>query len=78
MASARVTLTGNNTYASGTVINDGSVVIGNGGGSGSVGFGPVTEQRQSAGHQPHRHPGRPRRHHRLGGVTLINSATVTL
>ena len=36
-----MTLTGNNTYGSGTVINAGALVIGNGGSSGTVGFGPV-------------------------------------
>jgi autotransporter-associated beta strand protein len=39
---ATVTLTGNNTYAGGTVVNGGALAIGNGGGSGSVGSGPVT------------------------------------
>jgi len=36
-----LTLTGNNTYGGGTVVNAGSLIIGNGGSSGSVGFGPV-------------------------------------
>jgi fibronectin-binding autotransporter adhesin len=36
-----LTLTGNNTYGGGTVVNGGFLVIGNGGGSGTVGFGPV-------------------------------------
>ncbi len=36
-----LTLTGNNTYGGGTVVNSGALVIGNGGASGSVGFGPV-------------------------------------
>jgi autotransporter-associated beta strand protein len=39
--SATVTLTANNTYGGGTVVNAGAVVIGNGGSSGTVGFGPV-------------------------------------
>jgi fibronectin-binding autotransporter adhesin len=38
---ATVTLTGNNTYGGGTVVNGGALVIGNGGSSGSVGFGTV-------------------------------------
>ena len=38
---ATVTLTGNNTYGGGTVVNAGALVIGNGGSSGTVGFGPV-------------------------------------
>lgn len=37
-----LTLTGNNTYGGGTVVNGGALVIGNGGSSGSVGFGPIT------------------------------------
>lgn len=37
-----LTLTGNNTYGGGTVVNAGFLVVGNGGSSGSVGFGPVT------------------------------------
>ena len=37
-----LTLTGNNTYGGGTVVSSGSLIIGNGGASGSVGFGPVT------------------------------------
>lgn len=40
--SAIVTLTGNNTYGSGTVVSNGSLAIGNGGSTGSVGVGPVT------------------------------------
>jgi autotransporter-associated beta strand protein len=36
-----LTLTGNNTYGGGTVVGGGFLVIGNGGGSGSVGFGTV-------------------------------------
>jgi autotransporter-associated beta strand protein len=36
-----VTFTGNNTYGGGTVVNLGSIVVGNGGTSGSLGFGPV-------------------------------------
>jgi fibronectin-binding autotransporter adhesin len=77
--SATVTLTGNNTYGGGTVINNGALRIGNGGGSGSVGFGPVTLNS-----------GNPLVINRTGslsipgaitggaGVTLINSGTVTL
>jgi autotransporter-associated beta strand protein len=38
-----LTLTGNNTYGSGTTINSGSLQIGNGGTSGSVGTGNVTD-----------------------------------
>jgi fibronectin-binding autotransporter adhesin len=38
---ATVTLTANNTYGSGTVVNNGALVIGNGGSSGTVGFGTV-------------------------------------
>lgn len=38
-----LTLTGNNTYASGTVINAGTIQVGNGGTSGSIGTGPVTD-----------------------------------
>jgi autotransporter-associated beta strand protein len=37
-----VTLTGNNTYASGTVINAGKLQVGNGGTSGNLGYGSVT------------------------------------
>lgn len=37
-----LTLTANNTYGSGTVVNGGFLVIGNGGSSGTVGFGPVS------------------------------------
>jgi fibronectin-binding autotransporter adhesin len=37
-----LTLTANNTYGGGTVVNGGFLVIGNGGSSGSVGFGPVS------------------------------------
>lgn len=40
--SGTLTLTGNNTYGSGTVINAGTLVVGNGGTSGSIGTGPVT------------------------------------
>jgi len=39
---ATVTLTANNTYAGGTVITAGTLQVGNGGGSGTLGFGPVT------------------------------------
>ncbi|HEX3359002.1 MAG TPA: autotransporter-associated beta strand repeat-containing protein [Tepidisphaeraceae bacterium] len=39
--SGTLTLTANNTYGSGTVVAAGFLVIGNGGSSGSVGFGPV-------------------------------------
>lgn len=38
-----VTLTGNNTYPGGTTINSGTVQVGNGGTSGSLGTGPVTD-----------------------------------
>lgn len=38
-----VTLTGNNTYTGGTTINSGTVQVGNGGTSGSIGTGPVTD-----------------------------------
>ena len=38
----QLTLTGNNTYGSGTTINAGSVQVGNGGATGSIGTGPVT------------------------------------
>jgi autotransporter-associated beta strand protein len=41
--SGRVTLTGTNTYADGTIINSGTVEVGNGGLSGSIGSGPVTD-----------------------------------
>jgi fibronectin-binding autotransporter adhesin len=76
---ATVTLTANNTYGSGTVVNAGSVVVGNGGSSGSVGFGPVTLtsgnplviNRTGSLAIPGAVTG-------SGGVTLINSATVTL
>ncbi len=37
-----LTLTGNNSYGGGTVVNAGALAIGNGGASGSVGSGPVT------------------------------------
>ncbi|HTY88174.1 MAG TPA: autotransporter-associated beta strand repeat-containing protein, partial [Candidatus Acidoferrum sp.] len=40
--SGTLTLTGNNTYGGGTVVNGGFLVIGNGGSSGSVGFGSVS------------------------------------
>jgi autotransporter-associated beta strand protein len=36
-----LTLTGNNSYGGGTVVNGGFVVVGNGGASGSLGFGTV-------------------------------------
>ena len=36
-----LTLTGNNTYGGGTIVNAGALVIGNGGTNGTVGFGPV-------------------------------------
>jgi autotransporter-associated beta strand protein len=39
---ATITLTGNNTYGGGTVINNGTLQVGNGGGTGSIGSGPVT------------------------------------
>ena len=38
-----VTLTGNNNYASGTEINAGTLQVGNGGATGSIGTGPVTD-----------------------------------
>lgn len=38
-----VTLTGKNTYIGGTTINSGTVQVGNGGMSGSLGSGPVTD-----------------------------------
>jgi autotransporter-associated beta strand protein len=41
LGGATVTLTGNNTYGGGTVVAGGALVIGNGGSSGTVGFGPV-------------------------------------
>ena len=44
--SGLVTLTGNNTYAGGTVVNGGGVQVGNGGGSGAIGRGPVTLNTQ--------------------------------
>jgi autotransporter-associated beta strand protein len=76
---ANMTLTGNNTYASGTIVDVGQLIIGNGGSSGSVGFGPVTLNNAS-----------PLLINRSGslsipgaisgvaGVTLIGSGTVTL
>jgi fibronectin-binding autotransporter adhesin len=39
--SAVVTLTGNNTYGSGTVVSNGTLQVGNGGSTGSVGTGPI-------------------------------------
>lgn len=41
--SGTLTLTGNNTYPGGTVINAGTLQAGNGGTSGSIGTGPVTD-----------------------------------
>jgi fibronectin-binding autotransporter adhesin len=41
--SGTLTLTGNNTYLGGTVINSGIVQVGNGGTSGSIGTGAVTD-----------------------------------
>ena len=38
-----MTLTNNNTYGSGTVINAGILQVGAGGASGTLGFGPVTD-----------------------------------
>jgi fibronectin-binding autotransporter adhesin len=35
-------LTGNNTYGSGTVVNAGTLTVGNGGSSGTLGFGGIT------------------------------------
>lgn len=40
---AVVTFTGNNTYAGGTVIDAGALVVGNGGTTGTIGYGPVTD-----------------------------------
>jgi autotransporter-associated beta strand protein len=42
----RMTLTGNNTYGGGTVIAAGIVQVGNGGSTGSLGTGPVTDNSQ--------------------------------
>jgi fibronectin-binding autotransporter adhesin len=39
--SGRLTLTANNSYGGGTVVNGGFLVIGSGGSSGSVGLGPI-------------------------------------
>lgn len=74
-----ITLTGNNTYGSGTIINAGALVIGNGGSTGSVGTGPVTLtsgnplviNRTGSLSIPGAVTG-------SGGVTLISNATVTL
>lgn len=38
-----LTLTGTNTYPAGTIINSGTLQVGNGGTSGSIGNGPVTD-----------------------------------
>ncbi len=38
-----LTLTGTNTYGSGTTINAGKLQVGNGGTRGTIGFGPVTD-----------------------------------
>jgi fibronectin-binding autotransporter adhesin len=38
-----VTITGNNTYPSGTIINSGTLIVGNGGTTGSIGTGNVTD-----------------------------------
>ena len=74
-----VTLTANNTYGGGTVVNAGALVIGNGGSSGSVGFGPVA--LNSGNPLVINRTGSlsiPGAITAAGGVTLINSATVTL
>jgi fibronectin-binding autotransporter adhesin len=39
LGGATVTLTANNTYAGGTIVNNGALIVGNGGSSGSLGFG---------------------------------------
>jgi autotransporter-associated beta strand protein len=39
LGGATVTLTANNTYAGGTLVNNGALIVGNGGASGSLGFG---------------------------------------
>jgi autotransporter-associated beta strand protein len=41
--SGTLTLTGTNTYGSGTTINSGTVQVGNGGNRGTIGTGPVTD-----------------------------------
>jgi fibronectin-binding autotransporter adhesin len=76
---AKVTLTGTNTYGSGTLVNAGQLLIGNGGGSGSVGYGPV--QLNSGAPLVINRAGSlsiPGAITGTGGVTLANSATVTL
>jgi fibronectin-binding autotransporter adhesin len=40
---ATVTFTANNTYGGGTVLSGGTLVVGTNGSSGSIGFGPVTD-----------------------------------
>lgn len=40
---ATVTLTGNNTYTNGTTVTTGTLQVGNGGTSGTIGTGPVTD-----------------------------------
>jgi fibronectin-binding autotransporter adhesin len=76
---ANVTLTGNNSYSSGTTVNNGQLIIGNGGSTGSVGAGPVALNS-----------GNPLIINRTGslsilgaitgtgGLTMLTNATVTL
>jgi fibronectin-binding autotransporter adhesin len=76
---ANMTLTGNNTYGAGTIVDIGQLTIGNGGTSGSVGFGPVT--LNSANQLLINRSGTlsiPGAITGVGGVTTIGSATVTL
>ncbi|NDE55120.1 MAG: autotransporter domain-containing protein, partial [Actinobacteria bacterium] len=44
LAAGTVTLTGNHTYSGGTTISDGVLEIGNGGTSGAIGSGAITNQ----------------------------------